>query len=87
MKKIAVEKQLSNIKNYLSNEGYSVEEIDKNIKNTTSSFDKFDAVVLTGQSINMLGMEDTLTSTPTINAEGLTQEEVKRQIESKITRG
>lgn len=86
MKKVAVEKQLSNVQQYLSNQGYSVEKIEKNMENNTSSFDKFDAVVLTGQSINMLGMEDTLTSTPTIDAEGLTPEQVKQQIENKITR-
>lgn len=86
MKKIAIERDLSNIENYLRNEGYEVQEIDEKMKNDPSCFDKFDAIVLNDISRNMMGCEDVVTSTPTIDAVGMTPEQVKSLIDKTADR-
>lgn len=81
MKKIAIERNLSNIENYLRNEGYEVQEIDEKMKNDESYFEKFDAIVLNDISRNIMGFEDVVTSIPTIDAVGMTPEQVRRIID------
>jgi galactitol-specific phosphotransferase system IIB component len=83
MKKVAVERDLSRIGDYLKNEGYNVQQLDTNMKYNTSALNGFDAVVLSGVSDDMMGMQDTLTSTPIINADGMTVEQIKDEIEKK----
>lgn len=86
MKKIAIERELSNIGNFLKNSGYNVQELDTNMKYNSSELDKFDAVVLSGLSEDVMGFQDTLTSTPIINAEGMTIEQIKEEIDKMTTR-
>lgn len=86
MKKVAVEKGLKDLEQYLSNEGYSVEEFEMNSVENSSYYDQFDAVVITGGSVNVMGYEDTMTRTPQIIADGLTAEEIKSQIDSKAVK-
>lgn len=86
MKKIAIERELSNIGDYLKNSGYSVQELSTNMKYNSSELDKFDAVVLSGLSEDVAGFQDTLTSTSVINAEGMTQEQIKEQLDKVPTR-
>lgn len=81
MKKVAVQKGLSSIKNYLSEEGYTVKEFDNRKKNAGNFLDKYDAVVVTGENQDIMGAADTISSTPIIEANGMTGEEVKDQIE------
>lgn len=83
MKKVAVERDLSRIGDYLKSEGYNVEQLDTTMKYNTSILNGFDAVVLSGVSDDMMGMQDTLTSTPIINADGMTVEQIKSEIEKK----
>lgn len=83
MKKVAVERDLSRIGDYLKNQGYNVQQLDTNMKYNTSALNGFDAVVLSGVSDDMMGMQDTLTSTPIINADGMTVEQIKDEIEKK----
>ncbi len=79
--KIAVEQDLSPVKNYLSGKGYNVECIDFN-EQSSANLQGFDAIVVTGQNSNFLGVNDTQTDAPVINADGLTPEEVAGRIES-----
>ena len=81
MKKIAVQMGLSPIKDYLSGEGYTVKEFDNRKKNAGNFLNKYDAVVVTGENQNIMGVEETITVTPIIDATGMTGEEVKDQIE------
>ncbi len=81
MKKIAIQEGLNPIKNYLSEEGYSVKEFDNRKKNAGNFLDKYDAVIVTGENQNIMGTQDTISSTPIIDATGMTGEEVKEQIE------
>lgn len=81
MKKVAVEKGLKPIKNYLENQGYSVKEFDDRKKTAPNFLKKFDAVVVTGESNNSLGIQDTITKTSIISADGMTPEDIKNQID------
>lgn len=80
--KIAVEQNLTPVKDYLSGEGYDVECIDFN-EQSSANLQGFDAIVVTGQDSNFLGINDTQTAAPVINADGLTPEEVAGRIESE----
>lgn len=82
MKRIAVEEGLTPVKNYLSQAGYQVQEID--ISNT-KSFANFDAVVLTGSNENMLGIQTTSTKAPVIDARGKKPEDISREIANKFS--
>ena len=83
MKKVAVQKGLSQIKDYLCEEGYTVKEFSNRKKNAGNFLDKFDSVVVTGENQNIMGVENTISSTTIIDATGMTGEEVKNQIEKK----
>lgn len=86
MKKIGIEKGMSDVENYLKNEGYSVQVVDEETRKNPSSLDKFDAVVTTGLNTNAAGYFDTSTKVPMINADGLTPEEIKSAIEGNALR-
>ncbi|MBV7274847.1 YkuS family protein [Clostridiaceae bacterium UIB06] len=86
MKKVAVEKGLGDVEQYLSNQGYSVREFEMNSIENSKFYDQFDAVVVTGGSVNVMGYEDTKTKVPQIIADGLTAEEIKREIDNKSIR-
>ncbi|APC38679.1 YkuS family protein [Clostridium estertheticum] len=81
MKKIAVQEGLKPIKEYLSNEGYVVKEFDNSKKNAGHFLDRYDVVIVTGENQGIMGDQETITSTPIINASGMTGEEVREQID------
>lgn len=81
MKRIAVENALGNVKSYLQQQGYTVESLENNKSNLNS----FDAVVVSGQDSNFLGMHDTSTNSSVIYARGLTPQDVYSQLENRMT--
>lgn len=83
MKKIAVQMGLKPIKDYLSEEGYIVKEFDNRKKNAGNFLNKYDAVVVTGGNQNVMGVDEIISSVPIIDANGMTGEEVKMQIEKR----
>ncbi|NLX76412.1 MAG: YkuS family protein [Clostridiaceae bacterium] len=80
MQKIAVQRGLTPVQEYLSERGYEVEVVDFDAFSKARD-EEYDAIVLTGMSKNFLGMEDTATNAPVIDATGMTPEEVCEQIE------
>lgn len=84
MKKIGVEKGLSNVAGYLIKEGYSVEALSESIDDNISKLRGLDAIVTSGHNTDMLGISNTETKAPVINAKGLTPEEVKNKIEQRL---
>lgn len=76
--KIAIEPTLTNVKNYLTNEGYNVESM--NI-NGSVNLSGYDAVVVTGLNTNLAGIHDTGTKAVVINADGRTPQEVARELD------
>ena len=81
MKKIGVEKGLENVADYLSNEGYQVQVLSESIDNNIQLLSGLDAIVTAGYNTDMLGISDTETEAPVINAKGLSPEEVKQSLE------
>lgn len=79
--KIAVEQNLTPVKDYLTGKGYQVECITFNDQSFTKLKD-YDAIVVTGLKNDFLGMQDTMTGAAIINATGMTPEEVEKEIES-----
>ncbi|GAA0121125.1 MAG: YkuS family protein [Clostridium argentinense] len=84
MKKVAVQKGLNPVKSYLNQEGYKVREFDTNKKNAESFLNKFDAVIVTGEEENVMGIQNTSISAPIINADGMTPQEIKNQLENEF---
>ena len=55
------------------------------MKKTAKNFlNKFDAVIVKGEDQNVMGIQDTITNTTIINANGMTPENVKTEIENVI---
>lgn len=79
--KIAVEQNLTPVKDYLADKGYQVDCI-RISDETPSKLQGYDAVVINGLSNNLLGIQDTMTGAVVINADGLTPEEIGKEIES-----
>jgi hypothetical protein len=77
--KIAVEPDLTPIKDYLSGKGYKVESIDLNDK-SPKYLNSFDAFVVTGLNTDFLGVNDTKTKAMVINADGLSPEDVASRL-------
>ncbi|HYF84024.1 MAG TPA: YkuS family protein [Clostridia bacterium] len=80
MKKVGIEKPLSNVKRYLESKDCSVEELDSNNKDSQRTLDKFDAIVVSGSDSNFMGMEDVVTNTAVINANGKTEDEIYDEV-------
>ncbi len=79
--KIAVEQNLTPVKDYLADKGYQVDCI-RISDETSAKLQGYDAIVVNGLSNNMLGVQDTMTGAVVINADGLTPEEIGKEIES-----
>jgi hypothetical protein len=80
---IAVERNLTPVKYYLTGKGYNVDSIDIN-KEYTKGMDKYDAIVVTGMNSNFLGIQDTNTKAVVIEAKGLTSEQVFNELEKRL---
>ncbi|WZL71597.1 YkuS family protein [Clostridiaceae bacterium 35-E11] len=81
MKKIAVEQSLENVKDYLRNRGYDVTDIES----TQSNAKDFDAMVVSGQNSNFLGMHDTNTKAFVINAKGMSVEDIHKELNNRLS--
>lgn len=84
MKRIGIEKGLSNVADYLTSEGYSVEILSESIDNNIPKLKGLDAIVIAGYNTDMLGISDTETKSPVVNARGLTPEEVKDRLDQQL---
>ncbi|SHJ52157.1 Uncharacterised protein family (UPF0180) [Geosporobacter subterraneus DSM 17957] len=81
MKRVAVEKSLGNVRNYLKEKGFTVTDLDQ----AKNYLDGFDAVVVSGQDDNFMGIHDTSTKAPVINARGMDVEDVYKQIKNRLS--
>lgn len=77
---VAVEGQLSPIRDALQEAGYHV------VPLTHETLTEAQAVVVQGTDDNFLGMENALTNAPVINAEGMTANDVVREVERRALR-
>jgi hypothetical protein len=81
-KTVAVEKHLSNVKQYFESKGYKVESFSDGQIDTMKNPDNYVAIIASGESQNFMGIEDVSTKTPIIIAEGLTPEEIFNSVSS-----
>lgn len=72
---VAVDEGLTPVKNYLSKQGCQI------IKINEAKNKQVDAVVLSGMDKNIMGMEDMVINAPVFHAEGMTPEEIWRDIQ------
>ncbi|MDF2680699.1 MAG: hypothetical protein K0R47_1889 [Brevibacillus sp.] len=79
MARVAVEQSLSQISKMLRDNGYDVVDLG-NWQQVV------DAIVITGQDINVLGDQSkTITGAPIINAEGMTASEVFHEVHVRLS--
>lgn len=79
MAKIGVEQSLTNVQQVLREKGYDVVELKQE-----SDAKNCDCCVVTGLDSNVMGMQDTFTKGSVIDANGLSADEVCREIENRI---
>jgi hypothetical protein len=79
MARIGVEQSLSNVQQALRDKGYDVVELKQE-----SDAQGCDFCVITGMDSDVMGMQDTSIQGSVIEANGLTAEEVCRQVEERI---
>lgn len=82
--KIGIERSLTNVKEYLDQNNLQAIEMDCPKKDTKRALNKYDAIIVSGQDSNFLGIQDTSTNTPVINAGGKTAEEVYQELQSRL---
>lgn len=81
---IGIERSLSDIKSLLEQNNYNVVEMDNSNSDTKRAQKKFDAIIVSGLDSNFLGMQDTLSNTPVITADGKTAEEVYSELKNRL---
>ncbi|MFC7440856.1 YkuS family protein [Laceyella putida] len=79
MKRVAVEATLSPIREYLSRQGYQVENLNASAAQTNQG--NYAAIILSGQDENVGGMQDVVQQCPVINAHGMTPEQVHERLQ------
>lgn len=80
MKKVGIEGNLGNVKRYLERKDCTVEVLDEKNKESRRALNSFDAVVVSGADSNLMGMQDVLTNTRVISAQGKTEDEIYNEI-------
>jgi len=76
---VAVEQSLTNVSEALRQKGYDVVEMQ-----TASDAQNCAAFVVTGMDNNVMGMQDTSTKAPIIEASGLSADQVCQEIEQRL---
>ncbi len=80
-KKVAVEDSLTNYAQDLRSQGYEV----SSLTNSGSSLNGYDAIVVSGQDENIMGMQDALNKSIVIDVTGKTPKEVSSQIKNRLS--
>lgn len=79
-KKVAVENNLDNVRRYLIDKGYQVDMFDDTQLHRIDDVSDYDAIVISGENSNFMGIEDTSTNVQVIDARGTTPEEIFNSI-------
>jgi hypothetical protein len=80
---IAVESELTPVRDFLSSKGYQVESVHLG-EITKNRAHKFDAFVVTGMDENFLGINDTITKAIVLDAAGMTPEQVYHELRLRL---
>ncbi|MCD8508914.1 MAG: YkuS family protein [Bacillus sp. (in: Bacteria)] len=79
MAKIGVEQSLTQVQQALQERGHEVVQLQQE-----QDAANCDCCVITGQDRNVMGMQDTVTQGPVIDAHGMSAEEVCQAVESRL---
>lgn len=79
MAKIAVEESLTQVSEALKGKGYQVVAL-----KTESDVNGCDCCVITGQDKDVMGIQDTATKAPVIDASGMSADEVCEAVEQNL---
>lgn len=79
-KRVAVEKNLDNVKEYFERNGYSVEMFDDSQLFRAPEVGRYDAIITSGGNRNFMGVHDTVTKVPVITLDGQTPEEILKRV-------
>jgi hypothetical protein len=85
MKTIGIQKELSTVRDYLKDNGFKVYEVDTTNITSASTLQSFDAVVVNGANDNIMGIDNTETKMPVINADGLTPVDVLNALKRELS--
>ncbi|WP_462411865.1 YkuS family protein [Neobacillus sp. Marseille-QA0830] len=80
MARVGVEQSLTNITEALRNKGYDVVELKQESDATNC-----DCCVVTGLDSNVMGIQDTVTKAPVIEANGMSADEVCQAVQSRLS--
>jgi galactitol-specific phosphotransferase system IIB component len=81
--KVAVEADLTNVSNYLEEQGYQIIEFTHSDE-IAEDLREVDAIIISGMQENLLGMEDVETTAIMIKASGLSPEEIGDMLEQQL---
>lgn len=79
-KKVAIENNLHNVKQYFEDQGFQVDTIHDTELDTIGTVSEYDAIIISGGNKDFMGIEDTNTKSPIINAEGKTPQEIFNRV-------
>ncbi|QCX34629.1 YkuS family protein [Caloramator sp. E03] len=79
-KKVAVEQNLDNVREYLEKKGIKTERFSGSQLINASNISKYDAIIVSGSNKDLLGIEDTSTKVPVIDATGMTPEQIYQNL-------
>lgn len=79
-KKVAVEQNLDNVREYLEKKGIKTERFSGSQLINASNISKYDAIIVSGSNKDLLGIEDTSTKVPVIDATGMTPEQIYKNL-------
>ncbi|WP_366923961.1 YkuS family protein [Metallumcola ferriviriculae] len=79
-KRVAVEQTLRNVGQFLSEKGYEIASLDP-LSESKAELHNVNAVIISGQDENLMGMEDTKTRVPVIDARGMTPENIYQHLQ------
>jgi galactitol-specific phosphotransferase system IIB component len=82
--KVGIEKSLNNVKAELEQNNMQAVVMNNSKQDSGRELKKYDAIVASGQDSNFLGMQDTKTKTPVINANGKTAEEICSEVKDRL---
>lgn len=77
MKNIGIQKELSTVRDHLKSNGFNVYEVDTTNITSDTTLKSFDALVVSGANDNLMGIDDTSTKMPVVNADGLTPTDIE----------
>ena len=81
--KVGIEQNLNNVIRHLEDNDIHVEILKNWNKESGRAINKYDALVVSGTDINLMGIQDTIGKTRVINAAGMSPEEVYQEIISR----